>query len=393
MRINSQSRRWRTFMAATALLALCGPLVAADPDVAVEVPASVPLEVVDSNFEESDFEPRGGALVIELAGSVRFRHTGPNAVRAVTLAVDAGQGGLGGRAAVALPSLNARNGDEFGVRVNLRLVRPLPLSGGPAVRIATDAVLFDTLAAAGPDRLNSVDKMKTRELEARRDREFFRSRWMAGGREALATAMQASLRRQAARPRLDIRLAGDGPATAARRNSSREIRLALTQDELAPLALERGTALVTGVVSDSPRILVRNRTDRTIRRFEIGWLVRDSEGTLYSVGAAPAEGDLSLDAGERTEVGARRQFEIRPVAVEGERRIQQMGAYLRSAQMDDGSVWIPRREALEASRLLDAVPVSAEELRLTQLYRERGPAVVVEELRRFEGDGAAAPVP
>ena len=393
MRINSEGRLWRLCIAAMAVLALYGPLVAADPEVAVEIPASVPLEVVASNFEESDFEPRGGALVIELAGSVRFRHTGPNAVRALTLAVDAGRGGLGGRAAVARPSLNARNGDEFDIRINLRLVRPLPVSGGPAVRIATDAVLFDTLAAAGPNRLNAIDKMKTRELEARRDREFFRSRWMAGGREALATAMQASLRRQAARPRLGIRLAGDGPATAERRSSPREIRLALTQDELAPLAFERGTALVTGVVSDSPRILVRNRTDRTIRRFDIGWLVRDSEGTLYSVGSVPAEGDLRLDAGERAEIGAVGRFEIRPVAVEGQRRIERMGVYLRSAQMDDGSVWIPSREALEASRLLDAVPVSAEELRLTQLYRERGPAAVVEELRRFKGDGAAATGP
>ena len=67
-----------------------------------------------------------------------------------------------------------------------------------------------------------------------------------------------------------------------------------------------------------------------------------------------------------------------------------MGAYLRSVQLDDGSVWVPSRQALEESRLLQALPVSAEERRLTELYRARGPAAVVEELRELATDGSAS---
>ena len=64
-----------------------------------------------------------------------------------------------------------------------------------------------------------------------------------------------------------------------------------------------------------------------------------------------------------------------------------MLAYLRSAQFDDGTVWVPSREALEASRLAEAVPVSAEERRLSQLYRERGADAIAEELRKFTPSG------
>ena len=394
MRIPPPHPLRRHFPALAPAVALVAQLAAGAPrEIAVEIPKSVPLEVVSSDFAESDFEPRGAALVIELAGSIRFRHEGPNAVRAVTLAVDAHRGMMGGRAAVSVPSLDARKGEEFEVRINLRLLRPLPLPSGPVVRIAADAVLFDTFASVGPDRLDSVRKMKTRELEARRDREFFLSQWKVGGRDALAAAMQASLRRQAARPRLDIRFAGVGPATAGRVGPTREIELAFVQDAEAPLVLESGSALVTGSVSDAPRIRIRNRTKGGIRQFDVGWLIRDGGGTVYSAGSVPAEGDMSLEAEEHIETHASRRFVLRPLGNPGQSMIEGMGAYLRSAQMDDGSVWIPSRQALEASHLLQAVPVSAEERRLAQLYRERGPMAVADELRKFAGDGHLADTP
>ena len=295
--------------AATAALLAAGVL-AGQSRVAVEIPDGVPLEIVSSEFGNSEFEPRGGVLVIRIDGTVRFRHTGSAAVRAVTLAVSAHERSPGGRAAVAVPSLHARSGEEFSIHLNLRMLRPLPLPAGPAVRIAPDGVLFDTLESAGPNRLDSVRKMKVRELEARRDRQHFLARWQAGGRNALASAMQASLRRQAARPRLDIRLAGEGPATAG--SDVREIQFALVQDAAAPLVLEGGRASVTGVVSDTPRIRLRNRVDQPVRHFEIGWLVQDSDGAVYSAGVAPVEASGRLDPGETGR--NRRQPPIRPAA-------------------------------------------------------------------------------
>ncbi len=358
----------------------------ASHEVLLEVPDGVPLEIVTRDFGESEFEPRGGALIIELAGSIRFRHQGPNAVRAVTLEVDAHREIVGGRAVVTVPSLSARTGEEFDVPINLRLLRPLPLPTGPVVRIAADAVLFDTFDWAGPDRLDTVRKMKTLELEARRDRAFFLSRWKSGGRDALAASMQASLRRQAARPRLDIRLSGVGPATAGRDERTREIQLAFVQDDGAPLVFESGSALVTGFISEAPRIRVRNRTEGSIRQFDIGWLARDGTGTVYSVGSAPVDDELSLEAEEAMEIHASGRFVLRPPGDRGQSTIEWMGAYLRSAQMDDGSVWIPSRQAMEESLVLQTLPVSAEERRLAQLYRDRGPSAVAQELRRFAAD-------
>ncbi len=352
-------------------------------EVAVEVPEDVPLRAVSSDFSASEFEPRGGALVIELAGSIRFRHEGPVAVRAVTLAVDAHERMLGGRAGVAAPSLHVPRGEEFEIHLHLRMLRPLPRPPGPVVRVAADAVLFDTLASAGPDRLGSLPKMKAREMEARRDRAYFLARWQSGGRKALAEAMQASLRRQSARPRLDVRLAGDGPATAAANGTARRIQLALVQQADAPLVLEHGTALVTATATDAPRILLQNRAGAAVREFELGWLVGDRYGRVYSVGAAPLEGSPGLGPGERFETRSDGSFELRRSGDGAPLKIDSMSAYLRSAHMADGRVWVPAREALEQSRLLEAIPVSAEERRLAEIYRSRGPDALADELSRL----------
>lgn len=363
----------------------------ARPQVAVEIPEGIPLHVETIDFENTDWQPRGGALVIELEGSVRFRQLGPQTVRALTLAVHAHDRMLGGRASVSVPSLHAATGDPIEVYVSLRMLRPLPLPPGPAVRIAPDAVLYDTLVAAGPNRLGSVRAMITRELEARRDRAYFRAQLKAGGRDALVTAMQASLRRQAARPRLEVRLARDGPATAGAR--PRTLELAFLPDADAPLILEQGTALVTGSVSDAPRLRLRNRAAQAVRHFELGWLVRDESGVLYSAGAAPVDGAPSLmSPGSVFMTSARRSFALRPAGSGRAAAWTGMSAYLRSAQLADGSVWIPSRSALAASELLDVVPVSAEEERLSRLYRERGPAAVIAELDRFAPQGSPEPL-
>lgn len=371
---------------AVALLASM-PVVSGQPgQVTVTVPHGVPLHVVSTDFGNSEFEARGGALVIELAGSVRFRHEGHNAVRAVTLAIRADERIMGGTAAVSVPSLHVTRGNEFTVYCNLRMLRPLPLPPGPVVDIVADSVLLDTLVAVGPDRLGSVQEMRVRELEARRDREFFLSRWRSGGREELATAMQASLRRQAAQPRLGIHPALAGAATAGRPGTGREVQFAFVQDPDAPIILERGTALVSGSISDAPRITLRNREPQGVRTFEIGWLVHDRDGVTYSVGSVPVGTDTRLAVGQRLETAAPGHFELLLADPGHDVEIEAMTAYVRSVELEDESLWVPTRSALEESRLLEIVPVSAEEQRLSELYRLRGPAIVVEELEKLAGE-------
>lgn len=373
-------------LAALAVAGAAQPAPAQVPQVAVDIPEGVPLRVAAQDFSDSEFEVRGGAIVIHLSGSVHFRHDGADPVRAIALRVAAGEEALGGRATVTMPSLHAGRGESFEVPLNLRLVRPLPAGQGSAVRIEPDAVLFASLAAAGPDRLDSIRKLTVLEMEARRDREHFLALWQRGGKPALTAAMQASLRRQAARPRLEVRLAGQGPATVAAAAPVREMEIAVVNQPDAPLILESGSARVRGPVSDAPRFLLRSRGGRAVRHFDIGWLVRDGDGSLYSVGSAPVAERARVAGPQAQETAGEGRFLIRPESG-GDPAIDAMLAYLRSAQFDDGTVWVPSREVLEASRLAEAVPVSAEERRLSQLYRERGADAIAEELRKFTPSG------
>ena len=372
--------------AALAVACAAQPARAQAPQVAVDIPDGVPLRVAAQDFSHSESEVRGGAIVIHLSGSVHFRHDGADPVRAIALRVAASEEALGGRATVTMPSLHTAQGESFEVPLNLRLVRPLPVGQGSAVRIEPDAVLFASLAAAGPDRLDSIRKLTVLEMEARRDREHFLALWQRGGKPALTAAMQASLRRQAARPRLEVRLAGQGPATVAAAAPVREMEIAVVNQPGAPLILESGSARVRGSVSDAPRFLLRSRGGRAVRHFDIGWLVRDGDGSLYSVGSAPVTERAGVAGPQAQETAGEGRFLIRP-ASGGNPAIEAMLAYLRSAQFDDGTVWVPSRETLEASRLAEAVPVSAEERRLSQLYRERGADAIAEELREFTPSG------
>jgi hypothetical protein len=60
-----------------------------------------------------------------------------------------------------------------------------------------------------------------------------------------------------------------------------------------------------------------------------------------------------------------------------------MTGFVSQVEFSDGKVWIPDREALANAQLLDVVAASAEEQRLTDLYRKKGPKALVEELNRF----------
>ena len=85
------------------------------------------------------------------------------------------------------------------------------------------------------------------------------------------------------------------------------------------------------------------------------------------------------------------RFEIGFGPDDGDLEIDGMSAYVRVAHLEDGSVWVPSRTALEQSQLMNSIPVSAEEQRLSQMYRERGPDAVLEELRKLRPAGDVAP--
>ena len=59
-------------------------------------------------------------------------------------------------------------------------------------------------------------------------------------------------------------------------------------------------------------------------------------------------------------------------------------AFVSQVEFSDGSVWIPSRAALADAQLRRMLPPSAEEQRLTTIYRKRGLGALVNELKKFE---------
>ena len=65
-------------------------------------------------------------------------------------------------------------GETFPVRIDMQLMRPSQVTGGPLVQVDLDGVLFQDLSFFGPDRLNSRRTLTACEMEAQRDREHFK---------------------------------------------------------------------------------------------------------------------------------------------------------------------------------------------------------------------------
>ena len=356
--------------------------------IAFRVSPEVGLSIVSQDLSDTEIYTRGGAIVIDLRCALVVKNEGKQNVRGVVFAVLAQQLTAGGKASVAAPSLNVAPGQSFPVKLNLRLLRPLPGPPNPLVTVTADGVLLADLSFRGPDTLDSRRKMTAWEMEAQREREYFQAVLRSGGEEELQSEMLASLTRQKRRPRVEARLAGAGGRTvssAVSASAERQVQLAFLDFPDSPLELVSGTADVSGATASSPRIRVRNRSQKPVRYFELGWLVSDGSGTQYAAGSIPTPTpELNLKPGETLSTSPQRRFLFAPPSgSETSFAIQGMSGYFRQVQFDDGSVWIPARQDLARSELTETIPVSPEEQRLSDIYRVKGLKALIEELRRF----------
>lgn len=123
-----------------------------------------------------------------------------------------------------------------------------------------------------------------------------------------------------------------------------------------------------------PRMSLRNRSDRTVRAVEMGWLLKDARGREFVAGATPMPVNLQPRSKAplvQDGVFAFTQAGGSPISV------QEMTAHLTSVEFEDGSVWVPAR----TSRWPTPSP---EEQRLSEVYRKRGIEALVQELNRFQ---------
>ena len=228
---------------------------------------------------------------------------------------------LGGKGSVTYPSLNVGPGEAFQVRIDMQLMRPSQITGGPLVQVDLDGVLFQDLSFFGPDRLNSRRTMTACEMEAQRDREHFKRVLAQGGRDGLQREMLESMARQSDVSQLTVRVKRDGRAvTSAATGPEHDEEFAFLQFPDSPVEPMKGSARISGNEARAPRIEVRNKSNRPVKYVEMGWIVSDPAGRQYMAGSLPSsDTDLVLPPGQSARVLQETTLELLRQGPAGER--------------------------------------------------------------------------
>jgi len=338
-----------------------------------------PVVLVDSATGESRATTRGSGLLIDLHMSLSLRNTSSKRIRSLKLGVVAQEVGVGGKGSVAQPGMNVAPGETFPVPIDLQLMKPSQVAG-PLVEVRLDGVLFDDLSFYGPD-LNAQRTLTAWEIEAQRDREYFRQVLAKSGPEGLKKEIFASMERQRLRPQLEWRVPRGPAMTTAALGPERVEQFAFVQFPDSPVTALGGYAQVAGNQMRSPRIDVQNRSGKPVKYVELGWLVRDENGEQYMAASLPGSGsDLNLPARGTARVLQDKALDLsrsgRPLKIQG------MTGFISQVQFSDGKVWAPSRRDLNDPALRGALQPSAEEQRLTDIYRTKGPAALIQELKK-----------
>jgi hypothetical protein len=372
-----------------AMLVAAIPLAAQDTaldpasSVKIDLPADSPLTLISTSMGESRATARGGAIVLDLHMTLTLRNSGFKHVRGVTLLVTAQEFAPGGKGSVARPSIDVPPSQNFSVPVDIRLVRPVQQAGGPLVRVQLDGVLFDDLSFFGPNKLNSQRALTFWEVEAQRDRAYFKQVLQARGENGLRQEILASVAKQADRPQLDVSVSRNGRAAGAPVPAAEHMaQFAFLNLPNTPVKPVEGWAAIAGNEARSPRIEVINQSGKPVRYVEIGWLVKDKQGQEYAAGSVPAsEAAMVLPAGRGASLLQDTALKFsragRPVEIES------MTGFVSQVEFSDGHVWVPSRQDLGSSPLLRILAPSPEEQRLADLYSKKGLAALTAELNRY----------
>lgn len=345
----------------------------------IDLPKDSPVAVIGADYGDSSETPRGGAVLVDLHASLSLRNSSGRHIRGITLLVRSQEVTPGGKGSVTLTSLDVAPGETFPVRMDIRLLRPISSLGGP-LQLGLDGVLFDDLSFYGPDNLQSRHTLTVYEFEARRDRRYFKGLLAEGGPSRLQQEMLASLSRQVDRPDMEVQMMRAGRATNL--EPERPVQFAMLQLPDSPVEPMEGTARIAGNEARAPHLEVRNKSDRAVRYLEIGWLVKDGRGRQFMAGTVPAA--LTLAPGEKAPVLKETTLKFPQLSGGGQTTsIDSMTAFVSNVEFADGKMWVPSRADLGDPRLQSVLAPSPEEQRLVQLYRKKGLAALVDELKKF----------
>ncbi|HTS31703.1 MAG TPA: hypothetical protein VMH81_37790 [Bryobacteraceae bacterium] len=370
------------WVSAAGLLAQEAPLPGGS--VSINLSKDSPVTLVTMNSGQSSVTARGAAIVLNLHMDFTLRNDGSNRIHGVMLRVVSQEATPGGKGSVTYPSLNVGPGEVFPVRIDMQLVRPTQVAAGPLAQVDLDGVLYQDLSFYGPDRLHSKRYLTACELEAQRDREYFKRVLAQSGREGLRQQiLQSGARqRQTDAAPLNVRVVRSGPSvTSAGLPAEHSAKFALVQFPDAPVELVEGSAQIAGNEARAPHIDVVNRSGKAVKYLELGWVLSDPAGRQSVAAALPSpERDLYLAPGKRTSV--LQETTLRLFSNSGQpANVQGLTGFINEVEFVDGKVWVPSRLNLDA--LGQMAPPSAEEQRLFNVYLKKNIDGLIEELKKF----------
>lgn len=348
----------------------------------INLPADSPVVLLTLDPRDSRFTARGAAIMVDLDALLTLRNTGSSRIHGITLRVVSQEVTMGGKASMCIPRLNIGPGESFPIHIVQHLVRPTASASGPLVEVSLDGVLFQDLSFYGPDQIHSRRDMIAWEMEAQRDRNYFKQVLALGGRARLQQAVLLEMARIQDRPQLDrpVMLRGPAATSAATVATERSERFAFVSFPDSPVEPVDGSAMVIGDQVSAPHVQVRNRSHVAVRHVEIGWLVKDQAGRQYLAASVPSsQPDLQLAAGKTAIFAQDTSMKIsrkgQPLDIRG------MTGFVSQVEFADGKVWVPSRQNLDETVLRSILPPSAEMVRLIELYR-KGPDALIAELNK-----------
>jgi len=347
----------------------------------VQFPHDSPVLLVGFNMSPTTVTVRRSSMVLDLHEALVLRNVGSKPICGLTLRVEAQDLTPYGKGSVIKPSLFVLPGEEFPVKVDMQLLRPISAtkSESAMVQVTLDCALFSDLKAYGPDKLNSRRTLMVYELEARRDRQYL-ARLLDSGqlpelREELNFGNQDLIPRQ-----LGLELLR-GPGIPALREQALAVNpMPFPKAPVQPLS---GAAQVAGNEVRAPRVEVRNTSKMRVASVAMGWIVRDDRGTDFVAGAVTSPVVIGpVQTTSISESGTLRfsRSTGQPMVID------RLMAFVNDVQFADGSLWIPSRADIDAAtqdpELRRELATSPEEQRLARIYLRDGTAGLKKELKR-----------
>ena len=314
----------------------------------IDLPGDAPVALVADEWGGSGASVRGSAYQLDVHVSLSLRNASPRRIRGITLTVIAQEAAPGGKGSLSIPSLDVAPGETFPVRGDLHLLRPIGAGNGPMVEVSLDGLLFDDLTFYGPDKLHSRRSMLVWEMEARRDRQYFRAVLDQGGRDGLQKEMLASLAREADRPQYGVQaLRG----RASNPDGEQDLKFAFLRFPDAPVEPMDGVARIAGNEARAPKVVVHNRSPRVVKYIEIGWIVKDQQGREFLAATLPAEMRMPSHSSSQILQDTALRFDPRTT-------VQSMTGFVSQVEFTDGTLWIPSHAQLDDPTLRRVVAPS-----------------------------------